>query len=596
MHFSLVNTLKRNLNYIIILSAITVFAYIFSLNNQFVWDDEQFIYNNAYVKNFEVTKIFTENTVAGAGENSTYYRPLTTFSFAIDHAIWGLNPFGFHLNNTLLHLGAGILLFFYLRTLKFSKLTSLTIASIFLTHPLQTEAVVYANSRGDSMYAFWAMSSLLSFALLLTKKYPKITIYDLDIKLNKEILFFITVLSYLLAILGKEIGIATLGLIGLTFLFVKLQINKKLSVKILFKNVLGIVTIIFSTLTAIGYLIFRSKILNIATTQNNYFEGSAYGESMYVRLHTFTQAIWTYFSLIFFPYPLHMERNLEIIEQPISAWLLATIALIIALVIASIKEYKKQKTFYISFGSLWFMSMLVPVSGIIPVNGLIYEHWLYLPLIGFLIVLYGLKNTFIENKYQKNVNSIIKAILPFIILILIGLTIRQNYIWGTPIRFYNHTLKFSNSARLHNNLAMAYADNQDFGNAIVEYNKAIDINDSYPQTHYNLANTYLAVNEVELAKKEFATAIRMNENFMPAYIPLIRIFSEEKAYENITPLIDKLLEMSPDNIEFKYVKAQNQVHRGEYIDGLKSLNQILKTPGIATQLKLLISDTIKKYK
>jgi hypothetical protein len=569
---------------------------MFSFNNQLVWDDEQFIYNNLYVKNFEINKIFTEDTTAGAGETSTYYRPLTTLSFAIDYQIWGLNPFGFHLNNTLLHLGAGILLFFYLKSLRFSTLTSLAIASIFLTHPLQTEAVVYANSRGDSMYTFFAMTSLLSFALLLTKKYPKLIIYDLEIKFNKELLFFITIFSYILAILAKEIGIATLGLIGLTFLFVKLQIHKKLSTNILFENVLGFLTIIFSILSAVLYLFFRSKILNIAINQNQYFDGTAYGESMYVRLHTFTQAIWTYFSLIFFPYPLHMERNLKVIEQPISLWLLATIGLIALLVVSIIKEYKRHKTYLIAFGGLWFISMLIPVSGIVPVNGLIYEHWLYLPIVGFLIVIFGLKNTFIANENQENTNSIIKAIFPFIIITFIALTIRQNYIWGTPVRFYTHTLKFAQTARLHNNLAMAYAENNKFDEAIVEYNKSLKINDKYPQTHHNLANTYLAVNKTELAKNEYKIAISLNENFMPSYVPLIKIYSQDKEYEKITPLIDKLLEKSPDVVEFQYLKAQNQIQKGEYILGLKSLNKILKTPGLTSQIKRLILDTIKNRK
>ena len=110
MHFSLINTLKNNSKYILLLVVLTIVSYASSLNNAFVWDDEQFIYNNNYVKQFVVSKLWTENTIAGAGQTSTYYRPLTTFSFAVDHAIWGLNPFGFHLTNTLLHMGAGILL------------------------------------------------------------------------------------------------------------------------------------------------------------------------------------------------------------------------------------------------------------------------------------------------------------------------------------------------------------------------------------------------------------------------------------------------------------------------------------------------------
>jgi len=291
-----------------------------------------------------------------------------------------------------------------------------------------------------------------------------------------------------------------------------------------------------------------------------------------------------------------MERSFEVLVNPISLWLIATIALIIILIILGIKEYKKSRTYYIAFGSLWFLSMLVPVSGIIPVNGLIYEHWLYLPIIGFTILIYGLKHLLIDKIYQRKINEVLKSFLPILLIVLIGLTIRQNYIWGDPIRFYNHTLQFSDSGRLHNNLAMAYADIKDYQNAIFQYNKAIESNDSYPQTHHNLANTYVSIGEYDLAKKEFATAIRMNENFLPSYFPLIQIFDQEKSYENIDPLLDKLLEISPDNIEFRYLKAQNQVRQGNVVEGIKSLNEILQTPNLSTQIKIIVTNLIKSYK
>ncbi len=557
MHFSLVDILKKNFHFIAILCTIAISAYIFSLNNTLVWDDEQFIYNNEYVKNFQVKKILTQNTIAGAGETSTYYRPLTTLSFAVDYQIWGLNPFGFHLTNTILHILTGLFLFFYLRTLKFPKLASLAISSIFLVHPLQTEAVVYANSRGDSMYAFWTMVSILSFALLLTEKYPKIKIYDLEIAPNKKHLFCFTIFGYLFAILGKEIGIASLGLIGLTFLFTYFTNSEKFSFKTIFtKNIPAVFVIFLNILTALFYLLFRDKVLSIQTTLDTYFAGTAYGESVFVRLHTFTQVLWTYFKLIILPHPLHMERTVEVLEKPISFWLIATLALILFITALAIKEYKKQKTVYIAFGSLWFLGMLVPVSGIIPVNGLIYEHWQYIPIVGFCITLYGIKKLFTPKHLHEKINEILKGILLVLTVIYIALTIRQNYIWANPIRFYSYTLQFSESARLRNNLAMSYADVGDYQNAIQQYNKAIEVGDFYPQTHHNLANTYLAVGETELAKKEFGIAIRMNEKFYPSYVSLIKLFIKEKEYKNVLPLIDKLIESSPSNADYKYLKEQ----------------------------------------
>ena len=86
---------------VLILIGATFLAYFSSFSNPFIWDDEQFITSNAYVRNFDIGKIFTTNTVAGAGVQSNYYRPLTTLSFAVDTAIWGSNPFGFHLTNLL---------------------------------------------------------------------------------------------------------------------------------------------------------------------------------------------------------------------------------------------------------------------------------------------------------------------------------------------------------------------------------------------------------------------------------------------------------------------------------------------------------------
>lgn len=590
--------MKKNTKYILLIVFLTFISYGSSLNNQFVWDDEQFIYNNNYVKQFIVSKLWTENTIAGAGQNSTYYRPLTTFSFAVDHAIWGLNPFGFHLTNTLLHMGAGILLFLYLRTLGFSKKVSIAIAGIFIVHPLQTEAVVYANSRGDSMYAFWTMTSLLSFALLLKNKIPKVSIYDFELKLTQFHLFCITLIAYLLSILGKEIGIATLGIIFLTYGFVNVQPILSLKIKTLLnkEKILSTLALPLSLTTAILYLTTRTKFINIANTQENYFIGTSYGDSMYVRLHTFTKALWTYFQLIFFPYPLHMERTLDVIENQISVYLIGIIILIITVVILSIKEYKKNKTVYIAFGSLWFLGMLVPVSGIIPINGLIYEHWLYMPIIGFLIALYGIRNTIFTKKVNIIFTKSMQNILPIIFFIYIALTIRQNYLWGTPVRFYTYTLQFTETARLRNNLAMSHAEEGNYAQAIENYHRAIEIGDFYPNTHHNLANVYAAIGETELAIQEYKNAIKMNKNFMPSYLPLIQILIQEKDFENAASLLKIVLEIDPNNLEVKYGYAQVQAALGNVAEAREILESLNITENLSTKFKLMIKDTMLQLK
>lgn len=598
MTFSLTEKIKNNLQYIVLLVLLTLVAYGTSLNNQFIWDDEQFIYSNNYVKQFDIKKIFTENTIAGAGQISTYYRPLTSFSFAVDHAIWGLNPFGFHLTNTLLHLGAGILLFLYLTTLGFSKKISIIIAGIFIVHPIQTEAVVYANSRGDSMYVFWAMISLISFALLLKNKIPKITIYDFELKLSKQHLFGITLFAYLLSILGKEIGIATVGLLYLTYVFVHSHsiFSTQLRHLVNKQHILSTLVLPFSAITAISYLFLRTKFINIASTQENYFIGTSYGESLYVRLHTFTKALFTYFQLLIFPYPLHMERTLEIIENPVSIYLIGILLLFILLMVLTIKEYKKHKSVYIAFGSLWFLGMLIPVSGIIPINGLIYEHWLYMPIIGFLIAVYGVKNTVLTKRVNTKFTQILQNSIPILFFVYIALTIRQNYIWKNPIRFYSYTLQFNETARLRNNLAMAHAEASNYSLAIENYQRAIEVGDFYPNTHHNLANAYVAIGATDLAIESYKNAIKMNKNFMPAYIPLIQILLQQKDYENAAYLVKYILEINPNNLEVQYKYAQIQAALGNTIEAKEILEKLIRTENLSTQFKLIIKETMLQLK
>ena len=127
----------------LLLVIITLAVYFSSLFNHFVWDDEQFIYRNQYVASFDVSHIFSTNTIAGAGETSNYYRPITTLSFAWDYLFWGLNPIGYHLTNTLLHIGAGILLYIILKNLRFSKVAAFWLSLIFLVQLHGQEHLVF---------------------------------------------------------------------------------------------------------------------------------------------------------------------------------------------------------------------------------------------------------------------------------------------------------------------------------------------------------------------------------------------------------------------------------------------------------------------
>src|SRR5512144_3179644 len=51
-----------------------------------------------------VPRLFGRGAWDGAGERNPIYRPLTSATYALNHAAGGLDPAGYHLTNVLLHV------------------------------------------------------------------------------------------------------------------------------------------------------------------------------------------------------------------------------------------------------------------------------------------------------------------------------------------------------------------------------------------------------------------------------------------------------------------------------------------------------------
>ena len=516
---------------VIILIVATVIAYLSSLGNPFIWDDEQFITSNQYVQNFDIAKILTTSTTAGAGVQSNYYRPLTTLSFAIDSKLWGSNVFGFHLTNLLFHIGAGLMLFLLLLELfSFVKPAKggavlyppFFIALFFLVNPLQTEAVTYINSRGDSMYAFFFFASLWLFA--------------------KRRVGLAVVVLFLASLLSKETALAGLGLYILIFLFFYTS-YQLLHTKYFFW-VIGIIGIVIA-----AYLSLRLTVLNFGNTLNFYGIQNDYTRYLPIRLYTFCKVLWIYLGLLVWPNPLHMERTVSLVKSFFSWEVLGAIGGIVAMGLLGIWQLKKNsrlpsgalaKDGWILFGLLWFLIMLVPASGIIPINGILYEHWLYVPMVGIALSAYGLGEmmiSFFGKKILYALRPLLFALLIALAIIYVLLTVRQNNLWADPIQFYRYTLQFAPwSARLHNNLGETLANSGEAKDAIPEYQKALQLGPGYPQIYNNLGNAQITTGDYTNAEKNLKKALQLSPEFSVAKLNLIKLYVVEKEWSKAESL------------------------------------------------------------
>lgn len=358
-------------NYFVVLLFIAIgfVLYINTFQNQLFWDDDDVVLKNQYVQNWRYfPKYFSENLIAGAGLLSNYWRPMLLSVFSLEWHLWRAWTPGYHFVNTSFHITNAVLLFFILFYIFKNRWLAILTALVFLVHPLQTEAVTYVSGLGDPLSVFFMFLGILFYLKFRAS----------DERLYKNKLYFLSLLMYILALMSKETAIVMPALIFISDFFFLGQ-DEELSFKEKLKKI-GKTIWPFFVLAGV-YILLRATVLNFINTFNLYNEENIFTSNFHVRLFTFFRILTVYFSLLFLPLNLHMERSVELATSLNSFSVIFGGLIFVGLLALAFSQFKRFPI--VSFGILWFFIGLAPTSNLlIPVSGLLYEHWLYLPLIG----------------------------------------------------------------------------------------------------------------------------------------------------------------------------------------------------------------------
>ncbi len=133
----------------------------------FVYDDWWMIPRNPAIRGIHLLRYFLDPATLAdpaAGFAGDVYRPLTTLSFAFDFKMWALRPGFYHLENILLHLANGYLLWRLLRLWLKNEAEALLATALFLLHPVQVEVVGWIGQRTNLLSTFWLLGALYCFS------------------------------------------------------------------------------------------------------------------------------------------------------------------------------------------------------------------------------------------------------------------------------------------------------------------------------------------------------------------------------------------------------------------------------------------------
>lgn len=166
--------LHENVLKYLLLLLLPIGAYYPGLQGPFVFDDFINIVDNTslHVTTFDFDHIL-EATLSL--RHSDIGRPVAMLSFALNHALGGLDPFGYKLFNVVVHAVNGVLLYILGCALLASRFvgfeprrassTALIFSLIWVLHPINLTSVLYVVQRMNSLAAFFMLLGLAGYVL-----------------------------------------------------------------------------------------------------------------------------------------------------------------------------------------------------------------------------------------------------------------------------------------------------------------------------------------------------------------------------------------------------------------------------------------------
>lgn len=479
------------LRHVIPVLSIAVFSlliYANTLENGFAYDDYGTIVNNTFINDLHSLPLLFKKDYFTLSRELTY-RPANTFSYFIDYVFYGAEPWGYHLTNILLHAANGILLYVFLTLLTKKSEVKIQIplfaSLLFVSHPVLTEAVNAISFREDILAFFFYMATL---SLYLTLRRDRIAYRK---PFTFYLFYAVSCILYFLALLSKEMA-ATIPMIVYCYEWIYTDKKK------------GFLRSILLNRYNVGYIVITLAYLYLRFFYfYNPLEENVSPPELMARLITIPSLFLSYLKLSIFPVLLSADYATVPAKSLFPISVFSSIIVFFLLYFAFVIRNRE-----ISFGTLFFIITLSPVYNIIPIAHPFAERYMYLPLVGLIIVAGAAINPIFEARKS--------SLLTFLIIVLSiysFIVVDRNKVWRDQSSLWADTVrKMPNSSVAHNNLGRAYYREERFEEAVEELKKGIRLKPDAPESHFALAQVYHKKGDIGAAIHEFITAIGLNPN------------------------------------------------------------------------------------
>jgi tetratricopeptide (TPR) repeat protein len=538
--------------------ALAVWA-IFSqtLRFSFVYfDDNEYVFDNPHItQGLNLKGILWAFTHV----HSHNWHPLTTLTHMFDCQVYGLQPWGPHLENVLLHGMVAILLFVALRQMTGALWRSAFVAAVFAVHPLHVESVAWISERKDVLSALFFMLTLMAYG-----RYVRIRESGTGSNLS-----FLRFPAYWVALLLFALGLMCKPML-VTLPFVLLLLDWWPLQRFTLGNTRPVIArlvwekIPFLLLSAASCPVTIWAQKDIVRSLEQISFPFRVGNALVSYAAYVEQMIYPAGLAVLYPYP-----------ENLAPWKVGVSILFLLLVSTGVVVAARKHPF-LPVGWLWYLGMLVPVIGFMQVgNQARADRYTYLPQIGlYIMVSWGVVDLARSWRYGR---AVLGAGAAAIVATLMVLAHVQTSYWKNGVSLMTHAIACtSNNYLAHDNLGAVLATQGKMVEAVEHIKQAIRFRPTYAQAHYNLANALDTQGKSAEAIEQYEQAIQLRPDYADAYNNLGDVLASQGKTAEALEQCERAIELKPDYADAHYNLGNVLASQGKTVEAIEQYQRAIQ--------------------
>ncbi|GEM_PF-854886 len=542
---------------------ITFAAYFNSLDGQFVYDDQLQILKNPTIKDTaNIPTMFTQSVwqfldPSDKKAAGPYYRPFFNIALIINYALFELNVTGWHVFCVLIHILVTLLVYLLAREWGLSRELSSIAALVFGLHPVHSESVAWIAALPDPMAGIFILGSLILYERYFRKPESSLFIFGLSL----AAMFF--------ALMCKEVAVAfPVFLVARELLDREEGGLKPLALRIIKR------TGPYFALTAV-YLAIRYAVLGFISQDE---PSTAHLSAMQVLISVPSIAL-AYLRLLVIPYPMAVMYGNTYVQSAgdIRFWgatiVLAAIGAALMWAIRSSKTAQRATLF-----AIIFILPVLNLKAFRPHESLLHDRYLYLPSIGF-CVLVAMAVGWAAEKFAQRQKEILASATAIIAVPFFILTMAQNRTWQNEIAMTDQVRRVTPDwPFLYNYLGAYYFQQKNMAEAERYYGEAIRVNPNYFDSLSNIGDIYREKGNLNEAEQVYLKAIENGAPYSTTYYNLGVVYTQQRRLKEAEWPLQKALELQPN-----------------YKDALYNLGWVYDNQGKLVEAEQMYMRTLQSY-